>query len=730
MVMYDQIGGQCMKSIQEMISRKQYFIGRKKELAMMKQQLQKREEWHMLHFYGSAGMGKTVLLKYFAQMHTHLPLLYIHREQGFQSTDEFLAYVHNECVKQQWLKAGPIEGTIAAELNRIANKNVMFILILDGLEHWTSMMDWLKDEFLSKLLLNVKVYSAGRFPLDDWQQDFGWETVVNNIQLQPFRTREMTEYAAAHGISDPRIVNKIGSISQGNPLALAMTCSWLTRLGNDYKRFDTNSRFLTQALNKYWLSEKNLDGVNHQLLALATLPYTFDQELLEHMLGEPIDSAAFAQLCQSTFVESHTNGGWMVKNSIRWLIRTDLKHRFPVLYEQYKQRAHTLLEHRLASSHKDQISLKLELALGTSFLQDSQYIESLIYFGGQQQLTHRAAREDELPMLAEMYQHNIALHPPYLPDDAHKERCFYDIWSLEPSAIQIIEYNGQCVCFYMFVRLTEDVRRVLQRYPHTKQWIEATSLETDSSESSAMKTKTTETDSSESNSMKTKTAETDSLESNSLEENDWFYGVISTFPPFDWEIIGYFLHDIFIPSLYNRRVTAMFSIEDEADFLKLLGFEHLASVDFETPSGLRFYYYRLDAREKQYGEKSLPAGVMNGDDMDEWITLTKQLLSTYVHIQHQLPLLDRCNELWQTDYAYEELAAHIVRLTEQQLQWLKEGDRQEKVQAQILHYAYMRRSGSHETVAALLDIPTSTYYRQLKKLVHTLAYLLRQSNDL
>ena len=94
-------------------------------------------------------------------------------------------------------------------------------------------------------------------------------------------------------------------------------------------------------------------------------------------------------------------------------------------------------------------------------------------------------------------------------------------------------------------------------------------------------------------------------------------------------------------------------------------------------------------------------------------------------LEHQLPLLEKYKQLLATDLEYDELAKYIQKTIEQYHILLTKGSKQEKTQAKILKHAYLNKIGSHETVAEFLDIPTSTYYRQLKKLVYGIVLSLQ-----
>lgn len=669
-----------MQSIHHIIMRNRRFIGRRKELQAMERLLTaESEDWHILHFYGSAGMGKTVLLQQFLSMHEKdFPIIYIDGHSGFQSAQDLLIVIHNQLIDKQMIPASCAVSDVIDELENLARNHSVLALLLDGLDPCEEILRWLKDEFLNSLPINIRVYTAGRMPFDHWQTDYGFESIVRNIHLKPFSKTEWTHYAAVCGITDAQLLYQIGFISQGIPLAVSLLCNRILEQGNLNRLSEADYRSLMQLFDKHLLSEEKLDGVNSSLLSLASLTYTFDQELLEYMLEQPVSTKQFSQLCQSSFVSSHENGGWIVNNGMRWWVRTHLKERFPTAYEQYKQRAETMLERRLSQSNKNQIALKLELAIGKFYLRDSLFTR-LVYFGNQHNVTVRAAKKEELPLLADMYQRNLQVSPPYLEDLTHQEQYFSAVWEVDSDAFQIMECEGQWLCFIARVHLTQEIRSILEHIPALQNWIH----------------------------------------SNEYEQHDLLYWIISANQPTDWETIHFFLQQLFLPTLSARRVACQLIFPDQAEFLKLVGFETIPEADYVTDNGLRFYYCQMDCRE--FVQTSDALASTKKDALSIWITLTKKILTHYTELHRQLPLLEQCRLLWGIQLPDEEIIEHVHTMIDQQFQWLKGGTRQEKMQAQILQYAYMKKHGSHETVAVLLDFPPSTYYRQLKKLTHRIA---------
>lgn len=684
-----------MESISDVVKRKRTFVGRVDELQAMQHMLAAhKDDWRILHFHAPAGMGKSALLQQFAHTHNNLPALYIDGQRGFSSKQHFFSTLQDQLIRKQLFseKYPDSHAKLMKELHRIASKHPTIVILLDGLDQYESWMPWLKEDFLNSLPVNIRVYSAGRFPLDEWQNEFGWETLVKNVQLSPFSKVEWSEYAANFGIQDARLLYQIGIMTQGIPLAVSITCQWIIQKDQRELLNEYDQRFLMGYFDQYMLSEDQLYGVNKRLLALSSLVYTFDQEFLEYMLGESIAPSAFTGLCQSPFVEVHVDGGWMIKNGIRKWVRAGLKESFPDAYELYKERARQLLERRIVQSNEDEKTLRLELAYGKLFLQENEFVHSYVYFGNPKNLDVRPAQLDDLPMLATMYQKNFQMYPPNVSDDSHQEQYLTEIWEIAPEAIQIIEQDGQCLCFYVFVPLQRNMQTLLAKNPITQKWIRNTRHE----------------------------------------KQDWFYWMISTYVPMDQEVIGFFLRHLFIPSLPGKRVTCLLWSTDQAESIRFVGFEPLTYANAHTANQLAVYFYRLDSR-KSSPEIAVTTHTswasQNKGKLAKWSTLTKKLLSTYPHLHHDPQLLTQCQQQWRSDLKNEEMAEHLAEIIRQQFERLKEGSRQDKIQAQILELSYFKKIGSHETVALRLDLAPSTYYRHLKKLTDGLSYLLFSQSE-
>src|SRR5690625_1141110 len=393
-----------MQSIHDLILKNRKFIGREKEIMAMNNLLFATDkDWHILHFYGPLGIGKTVLLKHFAKSHNELPIIYIDGHRGIQSSQQFLKACDGELNMLTNSATAELHGHDSiTKIQALTKEHPIVILMLDGLDQCQSILDWLKNDFIPLLPTNIRIFSAGRFPLNDWQTDYGYEKLVKNIQLKPFRKDEWTAYACEYGITNPQLLYQIGYISQGIPLAVAIICSHILENEPMQKLTLTDRQRLLNLIDKYLFIGNHLDGLNSTLLILASITYTFDQELLEYMLGKSIADQDFIDLCQSSFVDAHPTEGWIINNGIRWWIRRGFKEKFPDTYATYIKRADTLLKQRLANTNPKNRLKILEITIGRFFLKDTVFTRSLVYFEGDRQLRLRSERKNDIPLLAMM----------------------------------------------------------------------------------------------------------------------------------------------------------------------------------------------------------------------------------------------------------------------------------------------------------------------------------------
>jgi hypothetical protein len=672
-----------VKKVHELLKERRHFVGRTLELDLMTNRLsQAPENWGIVHLHGPAGIGKTALLQQLALINKPIPSVYIEGNPTFEHPEQF-----EQAVYRQLVQAGLIEDTdLATEsaltviVNAIAEKHGALLLLLDGLDEWTEIEQWIREEWLISLSINIKVFSAGRRPLSSWQAYDIWVQLIRNEPLGPLTKPDWIGYAANYGITDTNLLDLIGRLSEGVPLAVTLICNHIHSQGERWQQAQ-DYRPILNMLDNVMLHPNNLSGIDRRLLDIASLVYTFDHEMLEYILDLPIPDDDFHKLCHSPLVRVHPEAGWSVNNGIRRWAKGGLKARSPEAYEQYKSRAENILERRMTAVTLPDGTLQHKLRSGKVFLQDNDIIHSFVYYDDNQQFHGRPARQEDILPLHKMYQQHIVAYPENLPDTSQQEQYLGDIWKVDPTRIQVFERDGLLAGFYCALPLDHPhLRTILSNNPATRAFIECTAAES----------------------------------------HDWLYWLIASDPPLDQGFSGGILRTILRDKLPGKRITMMMPSVEFIEAAKLFGFEAIPQAYYPSTDGCCFHFFRLDAR--------VPEIVgMPGDQADatQWLELTKKLLASYSQLELQEPLLRQCQQLWGTTYSLTQLVTYVRNTIKHDWKRLSQGTLKEQSMAQILRHAYLNRIGTHELVTERLDLPSSTYYRHLNKLIREIARSLQ-----
>ena len=672
-----------MKKVHELLNEQHRFVGRSLELDLMTDRLSLTpENWGIVHLHGPAGIGKTALLMHFAKINKPIPSVYIKGNPTFEHPEQFERAFYRQ------LNQSGIMGTInrsesttlSEVLNTIARRDGILILLLDGLDEWTAIEQWIREEWLIALSIHIKVFSAGRRPLNSWQTCNVWAHLIRNESLGPLAKPDWSQYAALHGITELNTLHFIGRLSEGVPLALTLICNHIKSKGDRW-RHTMDQRSILDILDEVILHPDNLSGVNRRLLDIASLVYTFDHEMLENILEQPISETDFQKLCQSSLVRVHPEAGWSVNNGIRLWAKNGLKARSPEAYEQYKFRAEQTLERRVTAAAQRHGSVQHKLNNGKIYLHDNDILHSFVYYDDNQQFHGRAVRLDDIPLLHKMYQQHIVAYPENKPDTSQQEQYLLAMWEVDPNTIQVFERDGLLAAFYCALPLDHPrFRTILSNNPATRAFIECTPSQ----------------------------------------PNDWLYWLIASDPPLDQGFSGDVLRTILSDKLPGQRISMMMPSLKFIEAAKLFGFENIPDAHYPSTDGCCFHFYQLDARVPSNAK-----GFEKQDDTPLWCDLTKKMLASYSLLEHQEPILSHCQQLWGTNYSLTQLVTYVRNTIKNDWDRLSQGSLKEQTMAHILRHAYLNKIGTHDIVAERLSLPSSTYYRHLTKLIREIARSLQ-----
>lgn len=678
---------------------KSLFVGRKKELALLEQCLSE-SEWSLLHFYGPGGIGKTSLLRLFAQSIGPTRCLYLDGHHHFQSPQQFLTQVRRAWPTSTDAGDPPDEIDL---LNAHATVHGGIILMLDTFEKWGALEHWLRDEWFPKLSPLVKICSAGRYPLEDqWVRD-GWHLFVQNIELEPLSFDEIQTYTQTRGIESKQIVASLQRFSNGLPLAVSMACEIIVRKGGtfflDQKQKDHVIAYLVEELTSD-LKESYLKRYTEA----ASMVWYFDHELLQSLLQEQISIVHFREFCRLPFVIQQADR-WTLHDSIRQWAFKDLRNRMPQTFHRYRQHAlKALTEREVLLPHK-----KTELAFERLYLHESDLIRDF-QFQWDDRLRFRTCREDDFQFVEQLYLEYLHNQSNFIPDEVHLESLIRPLWQIDPSAFYGLWREQELVAFCSCILLTEETVQLFQSNPITapitsrfraghRQYLlcftgVATDLEQDISGSLAR-------------------ALVHIIERNKHAE---------------------FLNLLSVPYWLN--------------YLPLLGFKRAPWADSTTPLGVRYLGHQLDLRHEDvsaqisriYATMESTATVEKPAALDEANHAPESKLSleeATALVQRALkhfPLLPLHPEIIQTllpilpevpgDAATDRIASFFQDKVRHILDTFHHGSEEEQRFYRILQHAYIKKMGTHEVVSEHLSIPIKSYYRHLRSAVRLLTYEL------
>ncbi len=141
------------------------------------------EEWSLLHFYGHSGAGKTVLLQRFEQITVEVPVIYVKGQSGFDAPHLFLQQLGSR-LRDKSLVESPISETeVTNAVNGIAEIRGRLVILLDDLDQWITIEEWMQEEWLPSLSTKVRICSTGRAPLVNVRLPLLEELIINEPLL-------------------------------------------------------------------------------------------------------------------------------------------------------------------------------------------------------------------------------------------------------------------------------------------------------------------------------------------------------------------------------------------------------------------------------------------------------------------------------------------------------------------------------------------------------------------
>lgn len=692
------------------------FVGREQELAIL-QNARSVPGWQLLHLYGPGGIGKTTLLRQFALTVDPDKLIYMDGHGGIRKPDDFLdkicAFLHekdssaahpaNDGAKIKG--RGDVSAETADMLNRYASSRQEVVMLLDTFEQWGPIEQWLRDDWLPSLSPHVRIYTTGRFALEGKWLQGGWDLLVQNIELPSLSSAEVEQYAHLRGIHDRNVIVSLQRFSRGVPLALSMSCEIIAREGaTGFLDVPRQKQMIGHLINV--LTNHIRDRSLNQLLEAASVVWRFDQDVLQSLLEEHVSTERFREFCQLPFVTCQEES-WSLHDSVRQWTFDDLRRRMPAAFKQYRKRALDLLRRR----ERDQPDKKAELAFEKLYLQENDFVRTFC-FQWDDSLFLRECKEYELEQVERLYVQYLHNQSNYTPGEVHLEPLIRPLWSVNPGAFSGLWKEDRLVAFCSCIPFTDETAAIFRSNPIT--------------------------------------APIAGLYDPG--QRQCLICIAGVDPLLESEISGTVARAM--AKIIDRKAM-LFNVHSMPNWMPLLpvlGFERLPSADSATAHGVVYQAFQLDLRSDDITLKidrmlaslvsDMPAAPQElkrdspklGLPLKEAVILVRRALKHY----SQLPLLPNVVDTLRPllphqrdDLQAESVGRRLQAEIQQVLQKMANGTEEERLFHQIIHYAYIRKIGTHEIVAEYLNIAVPTYYRYLRIALRKLAYelILQAANE-
>lgn len=302
------------------------FVGRARELeAFRKWLLTDSERAAILTVHGPGGVGKSTLLRAFADMARRLGLRVALLDARTLAGSR----------QSLWAACGKeTEREAIGYLNRVRP-----VLLFDTCEELGGLSHYLQEELLPCLDRRVRVIFAGRFSSQPMLSlDSPWRRLIHTMTLAAFTHQESMEYLHRRGVVDPALAAEMSEAAGGNPLALALAVD----LTADLKVRDFRSALPHWRLTVHQLAAEltrdTKDAELRGLLEVASVLRQFDSSALAAVSGQPDAGQAFDRLARLSVVRP-AEYGLSLHDDVRRILSEDLQWRDPDRWATLRLRA-------------------------------------------------------------------------------------------------------------------------------------------------------------------------------------------------------------------------------------------------------------------------------------------------------------------------------------------------------------------------------------------------------
>lgn len=674
-------------------------FGREQELSELRELLSFERDWKLIHVFGPGGVGKTTLLEMYAQSAGVVQCFLFDGHIGFRTPQDWLrklrelmdtlesvktplSMVNEECSNAE-TKA------LADRLNALAVKRGGLVLLFDTFEQWTPIEDWLCNEWLPLLDFQVRICSAGRYPLEGPWTRGGWSRLVRNVKLNPLSMIDFNRYLSLHGIDDPLIREKLRKFTGCMPLAMSLAIEIIRRKKTpDFldasEQYHTVSRLIEELL-------RDLGNPDFQrYLDVASVLWRFNQEWLQVILGEPVHADTFREFCRLPFIIT-CEDGWGLHDSIRNWTRSDFHRRQPQTLESYRNKA--LNEYRLRE--KLNPAIKSLHTIDKLYLHQNDLVRYYCFSGEVEGLKVKTCQAEDVPRMEELYLEYGKYKGAFFPGESGFLPILKPLWQEDPNGFIGLWKNGVLSAFYNFITLNENTDSLLKHIGiHAPYLTQSERI-----------------------------------------PREYAFCFVGLDPRLEEELGGALTQHMVHQFNKADILVDITPLQEWFPVLEYIGFEPIPWADSYI-HGVQHKAFLLDLRTEDYATKldrmftansgtdQISASILTAE---EAYSSAKQLLNNYHYLEKNPEFIAFVGSHMKINSALltvNEYLPLIQEQTDRVLNLMDSGIKEEQTFGRILRLAYIQKIGSHEMVAERLKIPQATYYRHLRKGITRFAELL------
>jgi hypothetical protein len=428
----------------------QGLVGRERELDLLHQLTDHRDETLVVHVHGVAGIGKSAVLAAFLTAERDRGTIVVRVDcRTVEPTERGLLHeVSSAC--------GITSSGVRETTGRLGSLGDRVLIALDNYEHFRLLDAWLRTTFVPALKENARVVLVGRDPpVPAWLTSPGWRGSFRSVTLGPLPDAAALELLSQHGV-DLDVGARLNRIARGHPLALRLAAAGVGERP-DLSLEDAATQPVIAELTRLYLEDVR-DPVTREALDAASVVRRTTQSLLRAMVPALAPQDAFERLRALPFVET-ARDGLVLHEAVQQAISATLKSADPERYRTLRRAAWRQLREEAADAGTPD---HWRYTADSLYLIENPICREAFFPTGAQLLTvEPAGPRHEAAVRALTGQ----LEP---PDPAADLQAW---WDETPESFSVVlDRDGTVVGFYLMFEPTAVRRAALLADPVTAQW--------------------------------------------------------------------------------------------------------------------------------------------------------------------------------------------------------------------------------------------------------------------